>query len=129
MEREEDNVCRRLTESEHVAILDMYDPSVGTKSQNLHSQEGITLYCDFRGEFFPLFLFLQFSVSKSPTSQYTNCLLALFSILYSLFQKLFFGFSCKSTKQIISQNHMQTMITLIIIIIINTNNNFLFNNL
>ena len=101
VEREKDNVCRRLTESQHVAVLNMYDSSVGAKSQNLHSQAGLTLYCDLPGEFFPLFLFLKFPDSKSPASQSTNCVLPLFTFSKAVFWGMLCLVSWKRTKQII----------------------------
>ena len=49
MEREENNVCGWLTESEHVGIVIMYDSRVGTECQDKLCAKIFSIFCDLPG--------------------------------------------------------------------------------
>lgn len=49
MEGEEDNVRGRLTESEHVGIVVVYDTCVGAKCQEHLCEKGLDIFCELSG--------------------------------------------------------------------------------
>lgn len=49
MEGEEDNVRGRLTESEHVGIVVVYDTCVGAKCQEHFCEKGLDIFSELSG--------------------------------------------------------------------------------